>query len=342
MKVVELIKEFVFEEERDFDSAHAASILQTRDGGIIIAWFGGSWEKDSNVDIWMSKKKGDTWTRPKKVAETRGIALWNPVLFELEADEIVLYYKEGVTIPEWRTLYIISKDNGETWSEPRELVERDRMGGRGPVKNKPIRLKNGNIAAPASLEGETWDAFVDISEDNGQTWNMGGLVPLRRVGYNPQIIDRPYDRTYCYGKGIIQPTLWEDDKEHLHMLTRSTSAAIFRSDSVDGGKTWSTAYNTSLPNNNSGIDLVKLASGTLVLAYNSVGNLPNYYKGPRTPLTLAYSEDNGDTWKELCVLEGGRGAFAYPSIICNENNEILVTYSWNRERVIFCKIKYEI
>jgi Predicted neuraminidase (sialidase) len=342
MKVLELHKEFIFEEERDFDSAHAATILQLKNGEVLIAWFGGSWEKDSNVAIWTSKKTGSSWGNPKKVAETRGVALWNPVLFELDDDTTILFYKEGSTIPEWRTLYMTSKDNGETWSEPEELVKNDRTGGRGPVKNKPIRLKNGNIVAPASLEGETWDACVDISEDNGKTWTMSSLVPVRRVGYNPQIIDRPYNPSYCFGKGLIQPTLWEDSKGLLHMLTRSTSSAIFKSDSADGGKTWGTAYSTPLPNNNSGLDLVKLPNGTLVLAYNAAGNLPNYYKGPRTPLKLAYSEDNGATWKDLYTLEDGRGAFAYPSIICNENNEILVTYSWNRERIVYCKLKYEI
>lgn len=341
MKILELNKEFVFEEERDFDSAHAATILQLKNGDMLIAWFGGSWEKDSNVAIWTSKKNGNLWTKPKKVAETRGVALWNPVLFELASDTTILFYKEGATISEWRTFYKTSKDFGETWSEPKELVEGDRIGGRGPVKNKPIRLNNGNIVAPASLEGETWDACVDISEDNGKTWSMSSLVPIRRVGYNPQMIDRPYNPSYCFGKGIIQPTLWEDAKGLLHMLTRSTSATIFKSDSADGGKTWSTAYATTLPNNNSGLDVVKLPNGTLVLAYNAVGNLPNYYKGPRTPLKLAYSNDNGDSWKELCVLEDGRGAFAYPSIVCNDNNEIFVTYSWNRERVVFCRIKYE-
>jgi len=340
MKITGITKEFIMQEDRDFDSAHASTLLELKNGDIISAWFGGSWEKDSNVAIWASIRKNGAWTQPKMLADTRGIALWNPVLFELKNGRIILFYKEGATIPEWRTLYITSDDMGESWSKPRELVEGDKSGGRGPVKNKPIRLKNGNIVAPASLEGETWDAFVDISEDDGKTWQQSELVPLRRVSYNPQMIDRPYNKYYCYGKGVIQPTLWEDDNGHLHMLLRSTSSAIFKSDSTDGGRTWCTAYDTGLPNNNSGLDLVKLPNGYIVLAYNAVGNLPNYYKGPRTPLTLAYSDDNGASWKELCVIEDGRGAFAYPSIICNDKNEIMLTYSWNRERIVYCKLTY--
>jgi predicted neuraminidase len=342
MKITEFTKTFIIEEDRDFDSAHASTLLQLSGGDILAAWFGGSWEKDPDVAIWTAKFKDGTWQKPVMAADTRGIALWNPVLFQLNDETVMLFYKEGVTIPEWRTLYILSSDGGKTWSAPKELVEGDVSGGRGPVKNKPIRLKNGDIAAPASLEGDTWDAFVDISKDGGKTWIASQPVPLRRVGYNPQMIDRPYNKYYCYGKGVIQPTLWEDEKCHLHMLLRSTSSSIFRSDSTDGGKTWCTAYMTGLPNNNSGIDVVKLPNGILVLAYNPTGNLPNYYKGARTPLILSYSEDNGTTWKELFVLEDEPGAYAYPAIICNNNNEILVSYTWKRERIVYCKLKYTV
>ena len=142
--------------------------------------------------------------------------------------------------------------------------------------------------------------------------------------------------------GVIQPTLWEDELGDIHMLLRSTSSRIFRSDSKDGGRTWCTAYATELPNNNSGIDLVRLPSGILVLAYNPRENAPNYYKGSRTPLVLSYSEDNGNTWQLLDLLEDGKGTFAYPAIICNEQNEILVTYTWNRLRIVFCKLTYEL
>lgn len=341
MKVIKLEKEFIMEEDRDFDSGHASTLIELMDGGILASWFGGSWEKDSNVAIWISRRINGVWSRPVIAADERGIAMWNPVLFRRKDGTIVLYYKVGEKISIWKTWYMESKDEGETFSEPRELVEGDESGGRGPVKNKPIYLKNGNVLAPASLEGETWDAFVDISSDDGKTWNKSSLVPLRRVGYNPQMIDRPYDRHFCYGKGVIQPSLWEDETG-VHMLLRSTSSRVFRSDSKDGGRTWSLGYATCLPNNNSGLDLVRLPEGILVLAYNPTENLPNYYKGPRTPLALSYSEDGGETWKELCVLEDAPGGYAYPAIICNEKREIMAAYTWKRERIVYAKITYEV
>lgn len=44
-----------------------------------------------------------------------------------------------------------SKDYGQTWSAPRELVNGNR-GGRGPVRNKVIILSNGDWIAPTSTE----------------------------------------------------------------------------------------------------------------------------------------------------------------------------------------------
>lgn len=328
------------EDDRGFDSGHASTLLELKDGGVLASWFGGSWEKGADVAVWISRRLNGIWERPRKIYDVRGVAMWNPVLFRKQDGTIVLYYKAGVTIQQWKTYYMESADEGETFCSPEELVPGD-IGGRGPVKNKPIRLSDGTIVAPASLEGDTWDAFADISVDDGVTWEKSALVPLRRASYDIHMVDRPYDKHYCYGKGVIQPALWEDSEGAVHMFLRSTSSRIFRSDSRDGGRTWSLAYDTGLPNNNSGIDLVKLPDGTLILAYNPRENLPNYYKGPRTPLVLAYSVDNGETFHQLAVLEHGQGGFAYPAVICNDRNEILVTYTWNRERIVFCKLTYE-
>lgn len=103
--------------------------------------------------------------------------------------------------------------------------------------------------------------------------------------------------------GVIQPTLWESSPGHIHMLLRSTRGAIFRSDSIDYGATWSVARATFLPNNNSGIDLVSMQDGTLILALNPV----NGNWGKRYPLSLIASRIMANhgyrywTWKVTTV-----------------------------------------
>lgn len=341
LKINNAVREEIFGDVREFDSPHAPTVLELENGTVIAAWFGGRFEKDPDTAIWTAKRVDGVWQKPVKTVDIRNIAAWNPVLFGLDDGNIALYFKIGATIGGWHTEYVISKDNGETWSESQELVAGD-VGGRGPVKNKPIYLSdNKTIIAPASLEGDCWDSFADISTDNGATWEKSELVPLRRINPNERRIrDRVYNKHYCYGKGIIQPTAWEDSEGVVHMLFRSTSSRIFKSESTDKGKTWSIAYDTGLPNNNSGIDAVKLPNGTIVLACNPRENIPGMTKGARTPLVLLYSEDNGKSWDELYVLENTNGAFAYPSIIANDS-EIMVVYSENREKIIYWNLTYE-
>lgn len=341
MQIKNFIREFIAEEDSPFDSAHASTLVQAADGTVIAAWFGGSWEKAPDTAIWLSRRVDGVWETPRKAADVRGTAMWNPVLFQKEDGSVLLFYKVGAEIPTWKTWCMESYDNGVTFTAPREMVEGDEIGGRGPVKNKPIRLKDGTVLAPGSLEGNTWDAFVDISTDDCRTWEMSQIVPLRRCSTDLRAINRPYDRRHIFGKGVIQPTLWQDASGDVHMFLRSTSSRIFRSDSTDGGRTWCTAYDTGLPNNNSGIDLVRTADGKILLACNPRENYPGMYSGSRTPLSLLISGDNGETFEHLADLETEEGIFCYPSIICNERREVLMTYTWNRRTIVFCRFEYE-
>lgn len=340
MHIKKITQEFIVPEEiKPFDNSHASTLIETKENNIIAAWFAGSKEKAPDVAIWAARRINGIWEAPRVIANTRGVTMWNPVLFQKKDGTVILFYKVGAEIPGWKTWFVESHDGGATYTAPKELVEGDSIGGRGPVKNKPIRLEDGTILAPASLEGETWDAFVDISKDDCATWEMSSLVPVRRV--NIQNRHRPYHKEYLWGKGIIQPSLWQDETGDIHMLLRSTSSRIFRSDSKDGGYTWCTAYDTGLPNNNSGIDLVKMQNGDLILVYNPRENLPGYFTGARTPLTVAVSKDNGTTFTNLLDLETAPGDYCYPSIICNEKNELLITYTWKRQNIVFCKLVFE-
>lgn len=86
--------------------------------------------------------------------------------------------------------------------------------------------------------------------------------------------------------GVIQPTLWQSSGADVHALLRSDTGHVYRADSADGGKTWGPARRSGLPNNNSGLDVARLADGTLVLAYNPTAG----EWAARYPLRLAISE----------------------------------------------------
>lgn len=310
-------KEFIFEEDRPFRSCHASTLVRTKQGTLLAAWFGGTHEKHPDVAIWFSRRDTDRWSSPSKVADEAGLAHWNPVLFMAPNGWIYLYYKAGEDEQNWHTRVCLSKDSGISWTDPKVLVSGD-IGGRGPVKNKPIILADGTWLAPASVEAENWDAFTDRSTDQGASWIASPLVPI--------------DHTSFPREGVIQPTLWESRPGQVHMLLRSSCGKICRSDSTDGGKTWCAVYETDLPNNNSGIDVVKIDDQFLALIYNPVQQVGDDW-GERTPLVISVSADNGRTWGSALVVEDEPGEFSYPCIIA-EGRILDAAYTWNRERIV--------
>src|SRR5687767_15385741 len=87
------IVEFIFE-SAPFASAHASTIVETREG-LVAAWFGGTREGAADVGISMSRRVSGKWTSPVEVAT--GVIIdarfptWNPVLFELRKGELALF-----------------------------------------------------------------------------------------------------------------------------------------------------------------------------------------------------------------------------------------------------------
>ncbi len=305
--------DFVFEDDRPFAECHASTLAATAEGDLLCAWFGGTEEKDPDVAIWLSRFSDGSWSAPVRVAKVREQAHWNPVLFRDAQDDIHLFFKVGEDVPHWKTYWMSSEDNGVNWTKPVELVPGD-VGGRGPVKNKPIILADGAWLAPASTELNGWKPFADRSQDRGKTWR--------------HTADFEIDKDEFSGKGAIQPTFWESEPGKVHALMRTAAGVIARTDSADGGKTWRPVYATDMPNNNSGIDAVRLDDGRVLLVYNPIGL--NW--GPRSPLNLAVSSDNGRTWTDIAHFETDRGEFSYPSIIRTENG-VAVSYTWRRERI---------
>ena len=202
-------------------------------------------------------------------------------------------------------------------------------GGRGPVRNKPLRLASGRILAGASTEHGIWKAFADISDDDGASGHKSAVVQIDGLQY--QAGEKTAESNIAvsqqsfYGRGVIQPSLWQSADGSVHMLLRSSEGFVYRSDSADNGETWCSAYALSLPNNNSGLDLVRTAGGVLYLVCNPVA--ANW--GQRSPLSLFQSTDEGASWRRLLDLETEPAEFSYPAIIAL-GEDIVITYTYKR------------
>src|SRR5438093_2896500 len=77
--------EFIFE-KAPFPSCHASTIAETPDG-LVAAWFGGTAERNPDVQIWSSRREPSGWTEPKVAgtgiqADGKRYPCWNPVLFQ--------------------------------------------------------------------------------------------------------------------------------------------------------------------------------------------------------------------------------------------------------------------
>ena len=319
--------EFMFEEEKYFPECHASSLICTDNGDILAVYFAGKHEKADDVGIYLSKKTEKGWDEPYLLAKVNDEPHWNPVIYEFPGG-IRVNFKVGKEIPDWTTWYTESFDGGRTWSSPLPCNAPV-----GPVRSKPVFLTNGTLIAPNSVEtANDWRPRVDISHDNGRTF--ADITPI-----SVNTADET-DENFLSGKGAIQPTLWESENGHVHALLRTTAGFIFRADSEDYGKTFLSAYNTRIPNNNSGIDIVK-AEGALYLVLNPVSG--NW--AARTPLSVYKSTDNGKTFEEFCVLadekldpKQDKGAeLSYPAVIY-KNGCLHISFTWMRRCIAYAKI----
>ena len=312
-------EEFIFN-KAFFPSCHAATIAETPKG-LVAAWFGGTKERNPDVEIYVSRKINHSWTTPVSVAngiqnDTLRYPTWNPVLYQVPDGDLLLFYKVGPKPSEWHGWMKTSHDNGITWSKAKALPD----GYIGPVKNKPVLVGNNKLLSPSSTEDDGWKIHFEASNDFGKTWRWIGPINDGKT-FN-----------------AIQPSILLYKNGKLQILARSKNRALVQSWSSDKGETWSPLEKTSLPNNNSGTDAVTLKDGRQLLVYNHVLPPGNEVKGARTPLNVAVSKD-GETWYASLILEDSPiSQYSYPSVIQGKDGMVHIVYTWRRQKIKYVEV----
>lgn len=300
---------------------HASTLVEAADGTLVAAWFGGTKEGNDDVSIYVSTRRGAApWAAGRIVAEGtaadgRRYPTWNPVLHRTADDRLLLFFKTGPSPEKWWGEVIVSRDHGRTWTERRRLPD----GILGPIKNKPIRLANGTLLCPTSVEYDAkhWVVRMEFTDESLAKWTA-----------TPDFGDPRK-------LGAIQPAILQHRDGRLQALCRSSVRVMAQSWSTDGGRTWSPLEPTEIFMPNSGIDALTLRDGTFLLVYNpSEKNADPKSWGERRPLLVAHSTD-GRAWRTVATLDTlpNRHGYAYPAIIQAQDGRVHITYTWNRARM---------
>jgi predicted neuraminidase len=195
-------------------------------------------------------------------------------------------------------MYRVSQDGGQTWTADRQFPGVDTL--RAVPRNPPLRLSNGDLmlAVEAYTPDQSGSAFL-IGANGGIHWTVGGFVT-----------------------GGSQPALVQRQDGSLFTLLRE-KPRLMKATSHDGGRTWSKAVPSEIPNPDAGITMTRLSNGHLILVFNDS-------ETKRTPLSVARSVDEGLTWEAPMNLESNPGEYSYPCVIQTADDRIHVSYTFRR------------
>lgn len=305
---------------------HAANLHVLPSGELLCVWFGGTQEGIPDISIYLSRlpADGDRWSEPDKLTDDDARSEQNPILFDAGEGELWLLYTAQLSGHQNTSIVRrrISLDEGKSWGPVETLFDRPGTF----VRHPPVILDNGDWICPVfycrTQPGERWVGNDDISavlvsSDRGRRWEEYE-VP---------------DSVGCVHMNVIK-------------LKAGDLVAVYRSRWADNiylsrshyGRQWSAPEKTTLPNNNSSIQCIRLANGTLAMVYNHInadgvterrtslyddiedseshGELRDqeaihgksaFWGVPRAPMSLAFSRDDGRTWTHRRDLEVGDG-----------------------------------
>ena len=329
----------VFGQEHPGPYKHPASITQLDNGDFYIAYYGGANEYSNETAVYGSRfipeleqhpqvagqpvplRPGTgVWSYPAVIADTPFEGEGNPVVWQAPDGLVWLFYnnRKGDT---WSNSHIkakISKDGAQTWSDSFMVAYEEGSMVQGP----PIVLKDGDYLLPVYSEKgndrertseDTKSYFLRFKPSTNE-WSESTRIKSAQGNLQPEVVQLTDSDLFCFLRrgGSFLPT---------------TDGWTLRSESHDGGKTWSEGVKTEFKNPNAAVGLIKLQNGDLLFVFNDNMN-------DRTPLTVAVSRDSGKTWPFRRDIAGGDNDYAYPFAIQAKDGKIHIVFTANGRTTI--------
>ncbi len=299
---------------------------------------------DNRVAWFRSQDNGETWSAPVNVHPEDGRAVYATEVFLL--DDVIyafLTFHNGKFV-NWTCTTMQSRDNGHTWED---IGVFPGLPNYSFVRGM-IRRRNGEIVIPYQHYPVTPEDNERLVKQNGYCWDS-----LARYVENGVFISRDQGKSYTRYPGVqiplkgenqpnwtwTEPTLAELSDGTLVMLLRVCKTNyLWRSESTDGGITWSEAVKTDIPNPSNKPKLLALPRGRIALIHT-----PNFCSPPgvnsllaRVPLSVWISDDDMKTWGYQKVISDFPGGFCYPDGVVEEDGRhIRFSIEYSRYNLLF-------
>jgi predicted neuraminidase len=311
---------------RNFPDAykHPVSLTELANGDLYLVYYGGSDEYGDDTGVRGARlaKGSAQWSSPMIIADTPFRGDGNAVVWQSPEGLVWLFYvnRYGKTWSNSRIKFKVSYDGAETWSDSDMLsFDEGTM-----VRSRPIVLNNGDYLLPVYRETGNDQEFV--------AHDTGSYFYRMKKGTHDWVPTKLIHSSY----GNLQPSVVQITDDYLVAYSRRAGGygpkdhgRLIRSESHDGGLTWSDGTESKFPNPNAATDFIKLRNGHLLLVYND-----NEYS-TRMPLTVAISTDGDKSYpfKRNIINKPGDSA-AYPTAIQTSDGKIHIVYTSERRTVI--------
>ncbi|MFN7939021.1 MAG: sialidase family protein [Bryobacteraceae bacterium] len=319
-------KTLIFEGKTPNKLCCDTTLRRVQDGSwVMLMLGGGDTEPLPQNDLFLSRSRdeGRTWGPMEPI--DLGIKKSNPSR-ALVPSELMVYGKQcwmffanhNGKFADWTAWYSISNDACRTWSKPQPLPEKIHT---STFTRNHIVRRNGEIVIPFQHYVNPNGPIdprngVMISKDGGRTLEVYGWV---------RISD---DDNY---RGFAENNIVELDDGRMVMIIRADrlGGVLFQCESTDGGRTWSKAVPTDIPNPGSKATIYHLGK-------NSVAMLHNPNPKVRNPLSLWVSFDGMKTWPYRRDLATNPGRLNYPDGFVSKDRKYLhFAYDDNRFKAIY-------
>ncbi len=256
---------------------------------------------------------GNTWSKDQLIVDQEGeMNVMSVSILRLKKGPIALFYLRKNSEKDCIPMMRVSVDEARTWSQPVACI-RDKTGYFVLNNDRVVQLRSGRLLMPVALHTspvgkwqEKGEIFCYYSDDDGKNWTS------TRIPDTTTILTQ-------------EPGVLELSNGRVLMFMRASGDAQQYSWSSDQGLTWSHIEKSNIRSPVSPASMARIpGTKDIILVWNDNDESNLVSGNQRTPLNMAISKDDGETWiKKKTIEDNPDGWYCYTAIYFNRKNVFL-------------------